>query len=226
MIPHRDGKAADKRPDVLDRIETGCNTEHNGIFCRLHANRAQICFPVQLRYNGRKINAVIDCEHRLRVEAARDKQLRHGVGHADVVVEHTQRDGVDRAVGQPVQRPAQIVEPVVGMDGRDDGYLNFPAQDRTGQVGACAVAVDDLKALGADHLREMADGRLHGGLHDDRIDAERSCVLSKLSLPEADKPDLLGFPKTVQQRQHVRFCAADVAAGDQMQYLHIGNPHF
>lgn len=122
-----------------------------------------------------------------------------------MIVKHTQRNGVDRAVGQPVQGSAQIVEPVVGMDGRDNRHLNFPAQDSAGQVRARAVAVDDLKALGADHLRKTANGRLYGRFHDDRIDAELPRVFGKLSLAEADEPHLFRFPKTVQQRQHVRF---------------------
>ena len=88
------------------------------------------------------------------------------------------------------------------------------------------MAVDDLKALGTDHLRKAADGRLHGGLHDDRIDTELSRILRKLSFAEADQTHLFGLSKPLQQRQHVCLRAAHVAAGDQMQYLHIGNPHF
>ena len=226
MLLNGKREAADERPDVLDRVETGGNAKHDGILRRLHADGAQIRLPVQLRHNGRKINAIVNRKHRLRVEAARDEQLRHRIGHADVIVEHAQRDGVDRAVGQPVQGAAQIVEAVVGVDGRDNGNLNFPAQNCAGQIGARAVAVDDLKALGTDHLRKAADGRLHGGLHDDRIDTELSCILRKLSLAEADQTHLFGLSKPLQQRQHVCLRAADVAAGDQMQYLHIGNPHF
>ena len=65
-----DGKAADKRPHVLDRVEPGGDAKHDGILRRLHADRAQIRLPVQLRHNRRKIDAVVDRKHRLRVEAA------------------------------------------------------------------------------------------------------------------------------------------------------------
>ena len=65
-----DGEAADERPHVLDRVEPGGDAEHDGILRRLHADRAQIRLPVQLRHNRRKIDAVVDRKHRLRVEAA------------------------------------------------------------------------------------------------------------------------------------------------------------
>ena len=139
-----------------------------------------------------------------------------------MIIEHAQRNSVDRAVGQPVQGPAQIIEPVVGVDSRNNGDLNFPAQNGTGQVGTRAVAVNDLKALGANHLHQTTDSRSHRRLHDDCINAEFSRILSKLSLAEADKTHLFRFSKTVQQRQHMRFGTADVTAGDQMQYLHTG----
>ena len=65
-----DGEAADERPHILDRIKAGGDAEHDGILRRLHADRAQIGLPVQLRHNGRKINTIIDRKHRLRVKAA------------------------------------------------------------------------------------------------------------------------------------------------------------
>ena len=65
-----DGEAADERPHILDRIKAGGDAEHDGILRRLHADRAQIGLPVQLRHNGRKIDAIIDRKHRLRVKAA------------------------------------------------------------------------------------------------------------------------------------------------------------
>ena len=121
-----------------------------------------------------------------------------------------------------MQRPAQIVEPVVRVNRCDDGNLNFSAQNGAGQVGARTVTMDDLKALGANHLHQTTDSRSHRRLHDDCINAEYSRILSKLSLAEADKTHLFRFSKTVQQRQHMRFGTADVTAGDQMQYLHTG----
>ena len=65
-----DGEAADERPHILDRIKAGGDAEHDGILRRLHADRAQIGLSVQLWHNGRKINAIIDRKHRLRVKAA------------------------------------------------------------------------------------------------------------------------------------------------------------
>ena len=208
----RDGKAADERPHVLDRVESRGNAENDGVLLHLHPDGAEIRFPAELRRDGRKVDAVIDGEHRLRVKAAGDQQLRHGVRHADVIVKHTQRNGIDRAVGQPVQGSAQIVQTIVGMNGRDDRDADLPPQDRACQICARAVAVDDLKALRTDHLRKAADGRADRILHHERVDAELPCVLGKFSFAEADEADLLHLSKTVQQRQHMRFRAADVAA--------------
>ena len=62
----------------------------------------------------------------LRIKAARNEQLHHRIRHANMIVEHAQRDGVDRAVGEPVEGPAEIIKPVVRVDGRNDGDFDRP----------------------------------------------------------------------------------------------------
>ena len=217
-----DGKAADERRHILDRVEPGRDAEDDGIVPHLQANRAQIVLPPELRRDRGKIDAVVDGEHRLRVKASGDEQLGHRVGYADVIVEHAQRDGIDRAVGQAVQGPAEIVQPVIGMDRRDDRHADLPAKDRAGQICARAVAMDNLKALLTDHLREPPDSRADGNLHHAGVDTKLPGVLGKFTLAETDEPHLLRLSKTMQQRQHVRLRAADVAARDQCYHFHIG----
>ena len=222
MIFDGDGKAADERRHILDRVEPRGDAEDDGIVLHLQANRAQIFLPPELRRDRGKIDAVVDGEHRLRVKASGDEQLGHRVGYADVIVEHAQRDGIDRAVGQAVQGPAEIVQPVIGMDCRDDRHADLPAKDRAGEVRARAVAMDNLKALLTDHLREPPDSRADGNLHHAGVDTKLPGVLGKFTLAETDEPHLLRLSKTMQQRQHVRLRAADVAARDQCYHFHIG----
>ncbi len=155
-------EGADERSDVLHRREPRRDAVHHGVPRQPKPERGAILFP---RFRGRarrKVHAVIDGKHRLRVKAARDEQLRHRVGHADVIVKQPQSDGVDRAVGQAVQRPSEIVQPVVAVHRGDDGHMDLPAQDRARHVGARAVAVDDLIALAADLVRQGADGLRDG----------------------------------------------------------------
>ena len=108
------------------------------------------------------------------------------------------------------------------MDRRDDRHADLPAKDRAGEVRARAVAMDDLKALLTDHLREPPDSRADGNLHHAGVDTKLPGVLGKFTLAETDEPHLLRLSKTMQQRQHVRLRAADVAARDQCYHFHIG----
>ena len=89
-------------------------------------------------------------------------------------------------------------------------------------VGSFGVAMDNLKALLTDHLREPPDSRADGNLHHAGVDTKLPGVLGKFTLAETDEPHLLRLSKTMQQRQHVRLRAADVAARDQCYHFHIG----
>ena len=70
-----------------------------------------------------------------------------------MVVEQPQRNGIDRAVGHAMEGSSEIVEPVVAVHRGDNGDVDPALQNRTDHVCARAMAVDDLKAFGADHVR-------------------------------------------------------------------------
>ena len=59
MIFDGDGKAADERRHILDRVEPRGDAEDDGIVLHLQANRAQIVLPPELRRDRGKIDAVV-----------------------------------------------------------------------------------------------------------------------------------------------------------------------
>ena len=224
VLLRRKGKAADQRRHVLHRVQPRRDAEHNIVRPGRKADAFQIRRAIHRGRPRRKIDAVVDGEHRLRVKAALDQHLAHRIGHADVIVKAAQRDRIDRAERQPMQRAAQIVEPVVAVDRRHDGHMDRPPQNRAGHVRPRAVAVDDLKALVLDHARQRADARGDAAVHHDGVDAKLPRLLRKRPVHKADQPHRLRLAQALQQRQHMRLRAAHIAAGNEMQYFHIYKP--
>ena len=130
-------------------------------------------------------------------------------------------DGVDGAVGQPVERAAQVVQPVVAVDRGHHGHRDLPPQQGPQQIGPGAVAVDNLKALVPDH---MGQGVHHGkqialGQHPG-IDSHFPGLLGEGSLEEADQPHGLGAAQPLEQAQHMGLGSAHIAAGNEVHDLH------
>ena len=88
------------------------------------------------------------------------------------------------------------------------------------------MAVDDLKALAPNFLRERADGLSDAAGEYLGVDAKLARLVGKRSVGKADEPDGLRFAQPFQQRQDVRFRAADVAAGDEGDNFHARFPCF
>ena len=125
---------ADERADVLYRRQPRRDAVYHSVFGQAQPQCRAVFLPRFCGHTRRKIDTIINREHRLRVKAARDEKLRHRVGYADMIVKQPQRDGVDRAVGQPVEGSSEVVQPVVAVHRRHDGYMNFPAQNRARHV--------------------------------------------------------------------------------------------
>ena len=66
----------------------------------------------------------------------------------------------------------------------------------------------------------------HGvaAFNDGRRDAETAGLLGERSLHKADQVDILRAVQALQQGKNVRFRAADIAAGDQMDEFHTVIP--
>ena len=137
-----------------------------------------------------------------------------------MIIKQPQRDGIDGAVGDAVQRAAEVIKPIVAVHSRHDGDLDLPAQDRAHHVCARAVAVDDLEALACDHRAQPPHGLRHAALHDQRVDAHFQRLIGKCASGKADQPYRLRLPESLEKRKHMCFRAADVAAGDQMHDFH------
>ena len=222
---HGRGKGAHERRHILDGGDAGGNAEHDGFVRRRQADAAQPLIPRDGLERRGEVDAVIQRENALRVEPARNKELAHAVRNADPRVKAAQRDLVDVAVGQRGQRAAEIVEPVVAVDGGDDGDARLPLHERTDHVRAGAVAVQQLAVVVPDDGKDALAHR-HGvaAFNDGRRDAETAGLLGERSLHKADQVDILRAVQALQQGKNVRFRAADVAAGDQMDEFHTVIP--
>ena len=216
----RTGKAANQRRNVLDGVQTRGNAENDGVFIIAYAEAFEVFSARKARLFRRKRHAVVNRKQLLRIKASGNEQLDHRVGHADVIVEHAQADGVDRAVGKAVERTPQIVEPIVRVDSRDNRNVDRPLQNRTDHIRARAVAVDNIKAFFLNHALERADAASDAAIQHQRIDAHRLCVVCERARREAHEAHGLRSAESFQQRQHMRLCPADVAAGNQMDNLH------
>ena len=132
---------------------------------------------------------------------------------------------IDISDSELTQRVISHVEAEAKIDDAEVHFLTvIPSLPYYASLGlaysAELPAMDDLKALLTDHLREPPDSRADGNLHHAGVDTKLPGVLGKFTLAETDEPHLLS--KTMQQRQHVRLRAADVAARDQCYHFHIG----
>ena len=140
----RSGKAAYGGGDVLDRIKASRDAENYAVVGKITADLAKPLSPRDARRRVRKVNAVIYRQQIVRVKAAIDERLTHTVGNADAVVHMMQRKLVEPAVGHGGQRPAEIIELIVAVDGADKGNVKMPFQQRSRKVCAAAVAMDDV----------------------------------------------------------------------------------
>ena len=136
---HGRSKGTHERRHILDGGDAGGNAEHDGPVRRRQADAAQPLIPRDGLERGGEVDAVIQRENALRVEPARNKELAHAVRNADPRVKAAQRDLVDVAVGQRGQRAAEIVEPVVAVDGGDDGAARAHRSCSRGRRGSAAA---------------------------------------------------------------------------------------
>ena len=221
-LPMGLGKAPDQGGDVLDRVETGGDTDHYTVPIGLQPHGAEVFLTAQGRGAGGEVDAVVDGEQPVGIKAPLDEQVGHGVGHADTVVQPAQGDGVDGAVGEAGEGAAQVVQPVVGVDGGHHRQTGGAAQQGAHHVAACAVAVDKLIAPLPDHPFESAvcAQQIAAGEHHCR-DAQFPGLLGKGALQKADHGHLDGAGEVLQQGVDVSLGSAAVAAGNQSDDFHI-----
>ena len=74
--------------------------------------------------------------------------LAHCARHAHERVHFPKRQSVERAVNKPGSGPVQIVEPVIAVDRRYDRHAERRAEQRRRQIGAAAVAADEIEPAG------------------------------------------------------------------------------
>ena len=221
MRLQRSRKRANQRGHILQGRDARCNAKNHAVRLQLHAKLPQICLAGREVLPEREINAVVQRKDALRVKAAGDHKLGHAVGNADPGVQPPERELVDRAVGECREGPAHIVQPVIAVDGGNDGNGGAAAQQHPHHIGARAVTVDDLITVVTDHGENpSANGEERTVAQNGGGDPQTPCFLCKFALRKADQVNIFRFIESVQQRQHVRLCTADIAAGDHMDDSH------
>ena len=146
------GEAPDQGGDVLDRIQPGGNAGDDASVIGVQPHRTEEGGPVHGGSAGGEIQPVVNGEKSLRIKPPVDQQIHHGVRYPDAVVQLSQGNGIDGAVGDPGQGAAQVVQPVVTVDGGYRGQSGPLGQEGRHHVASGAVAVDDVKALRLYHV--------------------------------------------------------------------------
>ena len=216
-------KAAHERGEVLHRVEPRGGADDHVPGANIGAHARVERRAVGLRYAAREVEAVIDGKGGGAREAAADEQRAHGVRHADVVLDVPQGEDVELAVGEGGGGAAQVVEPVVAVYGADHGLPGAHAQQRAGQVGARAVAVDDVAALRGDERAHFAQGVEEAAGENARVDAQRGGLLGEGPAAEADERHRHAAGEILQQRVDVGLGPAGVPAADEMYHFQGAN---
>ena len=211
------GEAADQSGNVLHGVQSGRDARDDAVVRPVGPHARQVLAPAHGGGAGGKVDAVIDGEEPVRVEATGDKQIHHRVGHADAVVQPTQGQGVDGAVGRPGEGPAHVIQTVVGVYGGHHRQAGGPAEQGAHHVAPGAVAVDDVVPALPNQLfqggvgpQNVAAGKNHSG------DAQGPGLLGKGTLHKADHGDLHAgrAAQILQEHVYVGLGAAAVAAGN------------
>ena len=142
----RRGKAAHGRRNILDRGQTRGDPAQHVARLHLHAvGIPQIGSTVKFVLRPFEIHAVVNLHNPFGIEAALDQRARHPVRDRLVKIQKTQRDRVRRAECMLLERIAEIVQLIIRMHGRHDRHLARAAYHRPHQIGATAVAVDNVR---------------------------------------------------------------------------------
>ena len=206
--------------DVLDRGQArGDAAQHVTVVDFRAVVVLQVLRAVKITLRTVEVHTIVDFDDALGVEAALDQRARHAVGHRLVKVKEAQRDRVCRAKRVLLERVAQIVEPVIRVDSRQHGYAARPAHDRAHQVGAAAVAVDDIRL-------ELVDQITHGvrraqrvvPLNDAHVNAAFARLVRKRAGAERNEHHLAPLGKAGHHIHNVGFGAANVAAAHHMHH--------
>ena len=118
----------------------------------------------------------------------------------------------------------QIVEPVIAVDRRYDRHAERRAEQRRRQIGAAAVAADEIEPAGANvslrraKLRKKTAGERFAG------DAALARVVGEHAAAQTQKLCLAGFVQLAEQPEHMGARAPGVAAADEMYGFHGGPP--
>ena len=215
------GKAPYQGGDIFYWIEPGGDAHHHRSLVGLQAHALPIGCPVQGRGAGGEVDAVIDGEELVRVKAPGDQQIGHGVGHTDAVVQPPQGDGVDGAVGDPGERAAQIIQPVVGVDGADHRQAGGLPQQGAHQIAPGAVTVEDLIPPLHDHFfQRVADPQQVVPRQDHRGDTQLPGLLRKGTFHKTHHGYVNGAGEILQQGVDVGLGPAAVSAGNEVHDLH------
>ena len=215
------GKAADQGRDVLDGVQPGGDAGDDAVCVRLQPDGAEIVFPAHGGGAGGEVQAVVNGKELFRVELPLDEQVDHGVGDADAIVQLPQGQGIDGPVGQAGEGTAQIVQPIVAVDGGHGGQAGLFGQEGRHHVAAGAVAVDEVKVLVPDHLGQLLQvGEKVSTGEDLGVDAQGAGLLDKGAFGETDHFYLNAGGQTSQEGMDVGLCPARIAAADQMEYFH------
>ena len=224
----RAGKGTHGGRNVLDRSQArGDAAEHVALLDLSAVGVAQIGGAVKVARRAAKLHAVVDFDNALGVEPARDQRARHAVGHGLVKVQKAQRNCIGRAEGVLFERIAEIVELIIRVHGRQHRDMAAAAHHRAHQVGAAAVAVDDV---GFKLVHQVAH-RARGGeriafLDHAHVDAALARLIRKRACAKGNQHHFIAHGKSGDGIHNLGLGAAHVAAAHHLHHSQNRVPPF
>ena len=217
------GECAHGRGDVLDRSQARGDAAEHVALCDPHAVvLAQVGGAVKIARGPREIHAVVDLDDALGVEPALDQRARHAVRNRLIKIQKPQRDRVRRAERMLLERVAEVVQLVIRVHGRHDRHPAAAAHHRAHQVGAAAVAVDDIRP-------ELVHQVAHRARRAERVmpldhahvNAALTRLVRKRARAEGQQHDLVALGQPGHHIHNMGLGAAHVAAAHHMHHSQI-----
>ena len=115
---------------------------------------------------------------------------------------------------------SHIVQSIIAVDGGHYRNMQRHPQQCPHHVGPGAVAVDDLIAFLTDQVDQLAACSIDAAAHNVGGNTQCAGFVSKGAVPETDHAGSDGFVEILQQAQNMGFCAAGVAAADEVDHFH------
>ena len=158
------------------------------------------------------------------VKTPLDEHILEQFGHRNVIVDVPEGPGIHGTDGQPFGKTVHIVQLEVAVHRGDHRGAAEQLDQKTCDVGFCAMTVDQVGLFLAHQPDEpeIVIGHEPGkqGLCPD---ADRLCRIREVTAAETDQRQIIALLQSGTQGKNMSLCAAAVTAAGNVEYFHTRN---